>query len=158
MKSPHATRVLLSKHFPASHRLSKIINKNTIKLSYSSMPNMANIIKSINNAVLDPKPDKKAKLCNCRNASQCPLYGECLEESLVYEATLSTVSERRPYLGIAETTFKTRYGNHKKSFNHDRYKAETELSKKVWECKEKKIDTNEKLQSDNVFFHVKQGF
>ena len=31
---------LISKHFPPNHKLVKIFNKNTIKLSYSCMPNI----------------------------------------------------------------------------------------------------------------------
>ena len=31
---------LLNKHFPPSHKLYKIFNKNTLKLSYSCMPNL----------------------------------------------------------------------------------------------------------------------
>ena len=35
---------LIVKHFPKHHRYHKIFNKNTIKLSYSCMQNMGNII------------------------------------------------------------------------------------------------------------------
>ena len=37
---------LLHKHFPKTHKFYKIFNKNTVKLSYSSMRNMASIITS----------------------------------------------------------------------------------------------------------------
>ena len=36
---------IVKKHFPRSHTLSKIFNLNTIKISYSSMPNVKNIVK-----------------------------------------------------------------------------------------------------------------
>ena len=36
--------ILLEKHFPSSHCLRKICNKNTVKISYSCMPNMAAIL------------------------------------------------------------------------------------------------------------------
>ena len=39
---------LVRKHFPRSHKLSKIFNLNTIKISYSSMPNVKNLIKQHN--------------------------------------------------------------------------------------------------------------
>ena len=39
------------------------------------------------------------------------------------------------YIGLAETTFKKRFSNHKKSFNHERYENETELSKQYWKFK-----------------------
>ena len=41
------------------------------------------------------------------------------------------------YLGSCETTFKDRFGNHKKSFNHLKHKNDTELSKKFWEIKKR---------------------
>ena len=45
---------LLHKHFPKMHKFSKIFNKNTVKLSYSSMRNMASIITSHNKTILRP--------------------------------------------------------------------------------------------------------
>ena len=36
---------LIDKHFPRSHKLNKIFNRNTVKVSYSCTENMANIIK-----------------------------------------------------------------------------------------------------------------
>ena len=40
--------------------------------------------------------------------------------------------------GICETTFKLRYTNHKKSFNHRNCKSDTELFKKFWRIKDNK--------------------
>ena len=45
--------------------------------------------------------------------------------------------KEKVYKGICSTTFKDRYGNHKKSFNNERYKTDTELSKEVWDVKER---------------------
>ena len=42
---------LLHKHFLKTHKFYKVFNKNTVKLSYSSMHNMASIITSHNNTV-----------------------------------------------------------------------------------------------------------
>ena len=44
--------------------------------------------------------------------------------------------EKKRYIGLTETTFKTRYGNHVKSFKHRKYSKETELSKYIWELKD----------------------
>ena len=46
------------------------------------------------------------------------------------------------YIGLAETTFKKRFSNHKKSFNHERYENETELSKQYWKFKRQKKKPN----------------
>ena len=34
---------LVSKHFPKGHKLSKLFNRNNVKVSYSCMPNVASI-------------------------------------------------------------------------------------------------------------------
>ena len=42
------------------------------------------------------------------------------------------------YYGTSEGTFKQRYRNHKKSFNHEKLRTDTELSKEYWRLKELK--------------------
>ena len=68
----------------------------------------------------------------------CSLNGNCQAENIVCEATI-TCNERtydeKIYIGIAETTFKKRYGNHKRSFNLPAYKNDTELLKEFWKIK-----------------------
>ena len=75
-------------------------------------------------------------LCNCRNRNDCPLDGKCLSSKIVYSAEVTTetsppIPPGKIYLGICDTEFKTRYGNHKKSFRHRRYEKDTELSKHI---------------------------
>jgi hypothetical protein len=41
------------------------------------------------------------------------------------------------YIGITAGDFKTRYRNHTKSFRHEEYKNNTELSKYVWKQSQK---------------------
>ena len=43
------------------------------------------------------------------------------------------------YFGVAATTFKGRFGNHKKDFNHKQHSKNTELSKYIWSLKDAKI-------------------
>ena len=43
---------LLKKNFPPSNNQYKIFNKNNVKLSYSSIPNVANLINRINSKKL----------------------------------------------------------------------------------------------------------
>ena len=47
--------------------------------------------------------------------------------------------ETHTYVGIA-TSFKDRFRNHTKSFNHRKYSKETKLSKKIWQLKDEGID------------------
>ena len=49
---------LVRKHFPRSHKLSKIFNLDTIKISYSSMSNVKNLIKQHNSKTLNKDRDK----------------------------------------------------------------------------------------------------
>ena len=130
---------IVEKNFPVNHKYNRIFNKNTVKVSYSCMNNMENIIKSHNMSILHPKEklEDKTRTCNCRNKNTCPLDGKGLAESLVYEGTISNSSisngEKFKYIGQAEGEFKTRLNNHNTSFRKENYSTKTELSKKFWE-------------------------
>ena len=69
---------LIDKCFPPGHKLNKILNRNTIKISYSCMPNMKQIISSHNRKISEPNEPKgntmtsKSK-CNCRVPNECPI-------------------------------------------------------------------------------------
>ena len=79
---------LISKHFPPNHKFVKIFNKNTIKLSYSCMPNIRSKINGHNKKILQPKPAEPQKLCNCLVKEDCPLNGLCLTSSILYQDTI----------------------------------------------------------------------
>ena len=72
----------------------------------------------------------ETQLCNCTNIKQCSLNGQCLTESIVYQANITANIlgyKEKVYLGVSETTFKARYVNHKKSFTKQRHKNDTKL-------------------------------
>ena len=128
---------LISKHFPQQHTFHKIFNKNNIKVSYSCMPNINSIINSHNKKITNPHVE--TKMCNCIQKDLCPLKQNCLTLNIIYQATLSSNLQnqlKNKYIGLCETTFKTRYTNHKKSFNTEKYKNSTALSKEFWRIKE----------------------
>ena len=50
---------LVKQHFPKHHKLNKIFNKNTLKLSYCCMKNMSGIIKQHNVNILSAESNKK---------------------------------------------------------------------------------------------------
>ena len=58
------------------------------------MPNVERIIKNHNNRLTNEKdrPDQRReedmKDCNCRNKQDCPMDGNCLTESVVYQAVV----------------------------------------------------------------------
>ena len=121
---------LVKKHFPKEHELNKICNKNTLKISYSCMPNMESIIKSCNNK-LTANNTPKQELCNCRKKESCPLPGKCKTKNIIYEATVKTQEEEKSYIGLTATTFKERYQTHLASFKNREKRQSTELSKYI---------------------------
>ena len=78
---------LLSKHFPKNHKMHKIFNRNTVKISYSCMKNIGSIISAHNWNILNPIVQSYG--CNCRVKGSCPLNGECLTPKIIYQADLS---------------------------------------------------------------------
>ena len=125
---------LVRSHFPKTHRFHKIFNKSNVKISYSCMNNMTQIIKSHNsktlnnNNIINENPG-----CNCRRKAECPLDNQCLSCSLVYKTSvIPTVAAKRKYLGLTEETFKDRFNKHKTSFRDDKYQNRTELSRYAW--------------------------
>ncbi len=85
-----------------------------------------------------------SKTSNCRKPADCPFAGNCLKESVVYQATVATEDNRpvQTYVGLTENHFKTRFTNHKASFNHSSRRLSTELSKHVWQLKDGKMKFN----------------
>ena len=93
----------------------------------------------------DSKPpveeeEEEEKHCSCpkatKKAGTCPLQGFCFDNNLVYQATVVETTtdgakKTETYVGCCGTDFKTRKGNHNKSFKHERYKSETVLSSHI---------------------------
>ena len=127
---------MLKKHFPKANPLSKIFNKNTTKISFSCTRNMKSIISSHKKQILTPK--SKQVGCNCRDKNSCRLDNKCLTSHLIYQGNVTNNlgNEYNYYLGLAATTFKERYSNHKSSFKNDNSKNRTELSNYVWSLRE----------------------
>ena len=136
----------LDEEFPRTHKLYKIFNRNTIKISYSCMDNVKHHIDGHNKSILsnrkETNPATEQELCNCRIRNECPVSGRCLTDGAIYQATVSTDNDRevKTYIGLTENTFKTRYANHKASFKHKKLSNSTELSKYIWNLKERQID------------------
>ena len=131
---------LIDSHFPKGHQYHKLFNRNTVKVSYSCMNNMAAIISSHNKKVLkcDSDTSTRARMCNCQKPDQCPLSGACLSKSIVYKATVKAKdSPTKHYIGLTEPTFKTRWSNHNSNFKYVAYRHTTELSSHIWKLKDK---------------------
>jgi len=74
---------LVDIHFPKSNKLHKIFNRNNIKVSYSCTRNIHHIISNHNKNIIATNEEPKAG-CNCRNKTNCPLIGNCKQESVLY--------------------------------------------------------------------------
>ena len=133
---------LIDKCFPGGHKLRKIFNRNTLKLSYSCMPNLQH---GRNKTVLknsaQPTLDQAGRTCNCRKKDECPLEGNCLFKGIVYQARVTSEIKTETYVGFTATEFKARFRNHQVSFNNEKRKNDTELSKHIWQLKSKQQHT-----------------
>ena len=92
------------------------------------MNNRKQIIENHNKHIINSskhadKPADSAsdiKSCNCRQKNACPLNGNCLQSSVIYQATVKrhNTNTSETYIGLTENDFKTRYRNHIASFRH----------------------------------------
>ena len=126
-------------HFPKGHKLNKIFDRNTLKLSYSCTPSISSIIKQHNNKIVNKEENIEKRKCNCKIKDHCPLRGECLSSCIIYKAEVVTEGDKFTYYGTSEGEFKTRYNNHTKSFRNKKYENDTELSKLIWKLKDENV-------------------
>ena len=101
------------------------------------MQNIKGIINNHNMNILHQNNETKDE-CNCRNKKYCPLGGKCLSPNIVYQGKINPSQpsyNEKVYFGVAEKSFKDRFYNHTKSFTHEDYTNDTELSKEYWDIK-----------------------
>ena len=79
------------------------------------MKNIGSIISAHNRKNLNPIVQSHGS--NCRVKSSCFLNVECLTPKIIYRADISNDdnSDKKFYFGLADTPFKERYRNHRKS-------------------------------------------
>ena len=133
---------IIARRFPPNHKYRKLINQHNVKLSYSCMDNMKDIIRKHNSKILSPAPESNQPTCNCRTPTSCPLDGNCLATDIVYKATVesknsenSSTSTVKHYIGLA-TNFKERYANHMMTFRQRKY-SNSDLSSHIWMLKDR---------------------
>ena len=81
---------LLYKPFPSHYKFHKISNRNTVKISYSGMPNMKTIINSHNQKITNPKTITKERTDNCVDKAKFPLS----QKNIIYKALLTLTNPR----------------------------------------------------------------
>ena len=96
------------------------------------MRNMGSIINSHNQKILQTQTNTNNQKCNCRekNKPTCPIPNKCATECIVYKATVQSTNAN--YIGMASTSFKTRYNNHLQSFSKPDKQNATSLAQYVW--------------------------
>ena len=66
----------------------KICNRNTVKVSYSCMPNGGSVITSLSKKLTNAEK-KQTKHCNCRKKQECPLEGKCRSKDIIYKCVVT---------------------------------------------------------------------
>ena len=131
--------------FPKSHSLHSVLNRNTVKLSYSCMPNMEAKVASHNKKLLRPpegdnNPPPGIPNCSCPKAKKeaCPLQSRCLDNNIIYQASVHSIQDNctETYVGLTATSFKDRLATHNQSIKF-RDKNQTTLSKHIWSLKDR---------------------
>ena len=133
---------LLDKHFPPGNPLHAIFNRNKVKMSYRCTTNLAKKIKAHNSKIIkaNSKTEEQKDGCNCRKKNECPVPGECLKQGVIYQAEVCREDNKvDTYVGLAATSFKERWRNHKSSFKTRNPKNSTTLSKYIWGLQDQKI-------------------
>ena len=83
----------LIRNFPKNNVLRKIVNPNTIKLSYRTSKNMSSEISRHNNGILQSEGDVLPTFrCNCQAAlkERCPYPNYCTASCVVYKAEVTS--------------------------------------------------------------------
>jgi len=121
----------------------KFLNKNTVKLSYSTMGNVKAIYNSHNKKVLSSKP-KTSGVCKCSKTYRgipkiCPIPSICNETDVVYKATVteSPTNIKSIYYGLTMNKLKTRVNAHLGSFAKRSKENQTTISKHVQDIEDR---------------------
>ena len=110
------------------------------------MANIKSIINMHNKEVITEKKTQAVK-CNCTNKPDCSLSNQCQITNIIYKAKITSILrnyQEKIYYRTSEGKFKQRYGNHKKSLNHEKHRTDTELSKEY--CRLKELKAQPQLQ------------
>ena len=95
------------------------------------MKNVKSLISRHNKNVLSGaynKNNQEISTCNCRDKDSCPLNGKCLQENVVYKATITTQNESKEYIRSTGGHFKKRHYTHISDIRNEKSKG-TELYK-----------------------------
>ena len=80
---------LFNRHFPNSHRLHKLFNRKTVKVTYCCIQNITNIYKG-HNSKITSTPCNQLALCNCRVKEGYPMDGKYQTMDAVYDCCVTS--------------------------------------------------------------------
>ena len=130
---------LLDRSFPVGNPLRKVFNRNTVKIGYKCMPNMAMAISRHNKKILQ-EPDVRTKIdCKCEGGPQnCPVNGDCKDKWVVYSAkvTENISGKSETYTGLTSRAFMTRRKEHLRDFEDPDCRISSRLSGHIWDLKD----------------------
>ena len=128
----------VKKSFPPEHKLHKILNQYTIKISITCMPNVRSIIEADNKKKLRKAIMETERKCSCPKNIECSLNKQCLSKTIIYQATVEC--ENNQEMGLMATDFKSQLVSYKASFKSSAKRNAIELSKYIWQLKYKNTD------------------
>ena len=114
---------LIDKHFKHNNILHKVFNCKTWKISYSCTKNIFQIINNHNKEIIKEFHDRtnnnnnsnsKQNECNFKTRMNCPKNELCNLDNVVYQGIIypkENVKDRKTYIGISLTKWKSRYAN-----------------------------------------------
>ena len=138
----HLFLALVEKHFKRGTKIGGRFNRNTLKLSYSCLPNMGAKLRHHNNKVLGTKQawsePESGVSCNCRDKTLCKVENKCKLPGALYSGLV--VAEGKPdmlYYGVASNNFKERLKIHESDLRTG--KVRTSITKYMADLDEKNI-------------------
>ena len=150
---------MIDDSFPPNNPLKKIFNRNTVKISFKCMPNMAQAVSRHNKAlaIQDRAQEKQVKECNCLVGETCPVGGQCLRGPVVYRAAVTANNATEYYTGLAGNNFKERVTHHNSDMRHSDQRGNTTLSTHIWNLKDSGTDFTldwSLIQNAPIFNHT----
>ena len=86
---------LIDKHFKHDNILHKIFNRKMLKINYSCMKNISQIISNHNKEIIkefqnqtNNNNNSKQNECNCKSRNDCPMNGLCNLNNVVYQGII----------------------------------------------------------------------
>ena len=125
------------------------LNKNSFKVSFRTLPNIAQKISGHNSTVLKAEQERvdleingPPKMCNCQKYD-CPVNGKCLTVDSCYQAVVTRDDNQHQecYVGLSGTTFKKRWSNHLSNFTSTANRG-TRLSTYIKKLNSEKVKHN----------------